>query len=92
MKQIIRGVKGDIKYILYTIVDGVGYYLTKNGREKMDEFNFEHIYEYYSNNGDDEMGDDIADILLGDIPLEHIKLRIAKETGLINWQEDILEK
>lgn len=94
MRNVLRDPSGAIKHVLYTIHEGVYYWLTKEGQEKMYEFGRENLVEYYSGDAEDELAsalDDMELVVSGEMTKEYLMLRIARSTGLINWQEDVLE-
>jgi len=94
MKRVIRDPEGQIKWILFTVYAGVYYWLSKEGQNKMLELDEDNIGDYYSGTPEDEvesLKEDLGGVLMGDIPKEKLMLSIARSTGLINWQEDVLE-
>lgn len=86
-KTVLRnGVGNEITHIYYTTFNGRSIYLTKADNDRMLDFSSKDVEQYYSGEDHDEIDslkEDIAQILTGDIPMEVIKLNIAKQSGLI---------
>lgn len=94
MKTVIRDQNtGEIRWVLFTVYNGIYYWLTKEGRNKMYEFSEEQIEAYYSGDAEHEvesLKEDLVMILSGDTPKEYKTLRIAISTGLISEHTDVL--
>jgi len=86
-KTVLRnGAGNEITHIYYTTFNSTNIYLTKADHERMFDFSSKDVAQYYSGEDHDEIDslkEDIAQMLTGDIPMEVIKLNIAKQSGLI---------
>ena len=90
---VLRNGEGhEITHVYYTTFNARYLYLTKADSERMLEFSSKDVAMYYSGDDSEELEsvkEDLAQIHTGDIPLEVIKLNIAKSTGII--QDVIIE-
>ena len=86
-KTVLRNGEGnEITHIYYTTFNGTNLYLTKADNDRMFDFSSKDVDCYYSGEDDEEvlaLKVDVAQMLTGDIPMEVIKLNIAKQSGLI---------
>ena len=86
-KTVLRNGEGnEITHIYYTTFNSTNIYLTKADHERMFDFSSKDVAEYYSVEDEKEIisvKEDLAQMLTGDIPMEVIKLNIAKHSKLI---------
>ena len=85
-KTLLRGDNGEITHKLYTVHQGVKVYLTIEDSDRIHKVKGEDVESYYS--GEDykeleNLKEDIASIITGNIDPKVIKLNVARHASVI---------